>query len=261
VISKFIRPNDRMSEFERLEIYNRQYWFRLLDCLYDDYPGLRHLLGEKSFHKLCTAYLDQCPSESFTLRNLGARLENFIRQHPQLTGRKFATAIDMARFEWAQTVAFDEAMNEPLHMDALLGADPQLLKLNLQPYLVLLDLEYEVDAFFMSVRQHEAGMRKEASNAIDGDRRKKTTRRISSPIQKQIWMAVHRSETEIYFLRLDREAYLLLKALQMGGTLAEALDAALADADKDNDWTPIIRNWFEQWASFGWFCSNTETTD
>ena len=37
----FIKPNDRLSSFERLEIYNRQYWFRVLDCLYDDYPGLR----------------------------------------------------------------------------------------------------------------------------------------------------------------------------------------------------------------------------
>ena len=27
-----------------LEIYNRQYWFRVLDCLYDDYPGLRAIL-------------------------------------------------------------------------------------------------------------------------------------------------------------------------------------------------------------------------
>ena len=34
----FIKPNDRLSSFERLEIYNRQYWFRLQDCLYDDYP-------------------------------------------------------------------------------------------------------------------------------------------------------------------------------------------------------------------------------
>ncbi|MBL9131755.1 MAG: putative DNA-binding domain-containing protein, partial [Verrucomicrobiaceae bacterium] len=37
----FIAPNDRMSGFERLEIYARQYWFRLLDCLHDDYPALR----------------------------------------------------------------------------------------------------------------------------------------------------------------------------------------------------------------------------
>ena len=26
--SRFIKPNDRLTSFERLEIYNRQYWFR-----------------------------------------------------------------------------------------------------------------------------------------------------------------------------------------------------------------------------------------
>jgi hypothetical protein len=41
VAAEFIKPNDRLSSFERLEIYNRQYWFRVLDCLYDDYPGPR----------------------------------------------------------------------------------------------------------------------------------------------------------------------------------------------------------------------------
>src|SRR5438445_544595 len=32
--SRFIKPNDRLSSVERLEIYNRQYWFRLLDLKY-----------------------------------------------------------------------------------------------------------------------------------------------------------------------------------------------------------------------------------
>ena len=26
----FIKPNDRLTSFERLEIYNRQYWWRIL---------------------------------------------------------------------------------------------------------------------------------------------------------------------------------------------------------------------------------------
>ena len=47
--SEFIKPNDRLTSFERLEIYNRVYWFRVLDCLYDDYPGLRAVLGERNF--------------------------------------------------------------------------------------------------------------------------------------------------------------------------------------------------------------------
>src|SRR4051812_3665147 len=56
VAAEFIKPNDRLTASDRLEIYNRQYWFRLLDCLHDDYPGLRALLGQRKFHALCRAY-------------------------------------------------------------------------------------------------------------------------------------------------------------------------------------------------------------
>ena len=34
-----VKPNDRLTPLERLEIYSRSYWFRVLDCLYDDFPG------------------------------------------------------------------------------------------------------------------------------------------------------------------------------------------------------------------------------
>src|ERR1700737_1280664 len=56
IIASYVKPNDRLSSFERLEIYNRQYWFRVLDCLYDDYPGLRAVVGERRFMNLARAY-------------------------------------------------------------------------------------------------------------------------------------------------------------------------------------------------------------
>ena len=54
VFASFIKPNDRLTSLERLEIYNKQYWFRLLDCLYDDYPGLRAILGQSRFRRLAS---------------------------------------------------------------------------------------------------------------------------------------------------------------------------------------------------------------
>src|SRR5262252_285082 len=100
VADSFIKPNDRLTSFERLEIYNRVYWFRVLDCLYDDYPGLRAVLGEERFMKLITAYLAKYPSASFTLRNLGSRLEKFIREQPKWVAPRKEIALEMARFEW-----------------------------------------------------------------------------------------------------------------------------------------------------------------
>src|SRR5258708_6003758 len=73
--ARFIKPNDRLTSFERLEIYNRQYWFRLLSSMIEDFPGLRAVLGDRRFEAMSKAYLVDCPSRSFTLRNLGVRLD------------------------------------------------------------------------------------------------------------------------------------------------------------------------------------------
>ena len=47
VAAEIIKPNDRLTSFERLEIYNRQYWFRVLAAFAEDFPGLRAVLGER----------------------------------------------------------------------------------------------------------------------------------------------------------------------------------------------------------------------
>ncbi len=50
--ARFIKPNDRLTSFERLEIYNRQYWWRLMACMADDFPGLQAVLGNRRFEAL-----------------------------------------------------------------------------------------------------------------------------------------------------------------------------------------------------------------
>src|SRR5579884_1096205 len=78
VAASFIKPNDRLTSFERLEIYNRQYWLRVMDCFAEDFCGVCALLGLKRFRDLAVAYLSNHPSRSFTLRNLGSHLIDFI---------------------------------------------------------------------------------------------------------------------------------------------------------------------------------------
>src|ERR1700720_4436001 len=70
VASAIIKPNDRLTSFERLEIYNRQYWFRILSGFAEDFPGLRAVLGDRLFDKITQAYLRDCPSRSFSMRNI-----------------------------------------------------------------------------------------------------------------------------------------------------------------------------------------------
>jgi hypothetical protein len=257
VADTFIKPNDRLSSFERLEIYNRVYWFRVLDCLYDDYPGLRAILGEQKFMAVITAYLAKYPSASFTLRNLGSRLEKFIRQNPKWVAPKKEAALEMARFEWAQVVAFDGPAKPVLTADDVLDAPPEKLKLGLQPYITLLQLEYAVDEFLIAVKKQDADvLRDEASNTFDAKpQAARRTGKIKMPKRERVYLAVHRFDNMLYYKRLDPEGFAILRGIERGMNVADACARAVSRSKRKNvDWPKILRDWFNTWSSLRWFC-------
>ena len=248
VTEKFIKPNDRLTSVERLELYNRQYWFRLSDCFYEDYPGLRAIIGEKKFTALTTAYLAKHPSTSFSLRNLGQYLERFLIKEPQWIRPHQAMALDMAQFEWARVVAFDGEAKPVVTADDLLDSRPEKLRLRLQPYLSLLALRYPLDEFLLAVKQlNTEALRGEASNAVTEMHHKKI-RTLRRPRAEKVYVAVHRVDNAVYYKRLTRQQFEVLTALQRGVTLAKAC-AGVSTASVND-----IQKWFATWMSFGWFC-------
>jgi hypothetical protein len=211
------------------------------------------VLGHEAFHRLAEAYLTEYPSRSFTLRNLGNRLEKFLRKEPERAGRKFDLALDVVRFEWAQVVAFDGESKPVLHVDELLGADPAKLRLGLQPYLSLLSCDFPVDDYVMAVKKHDA-LRNEASNAKTAAPKGARLNKVTTPKRGPVFIGVHRHENMVYYKRLVPEAFALLVALRKGATIEEACVRALRRASKKTDWAAEIRTWFENWSALGWFC-------
>ena len=257
MVEKIIKPNDRLTSVERLEIYNRVYWFRILSSLADDFPGLRAVIGQHNFDKLITAYLTELPSESFTLRNLGSRLEAWLRKNPKFVPKNEHLALDMVRLEWADIDVFDSAELTKLTEGDLqnLGEDPVL---HLQPYLRLLDLSYPVDDLLLEVRrQNEASEADSdtASNIVTMEHTAKQIKRVSLPKRKKIHLAVHRQENEVYFKRLQPEAFALLVALREGKRLSEAISASVDWTSQKVEYITVrLHDWFANWASLGWFC-------
>lgn len=248
VAAEFMKPNDRLTAVERLQIYSRSYWSRLIDCVYDDAPGLRALLGEERFAALVRAYLAKYPSRSFTLRDLTARLAPFIRETPRLTAPDTALAHAIARFEWAQTVAFDGEARPVLTTADIADVPPAKLRLGLQPYLTLLALDWPVDDYVLAVKQRDA-LRSAASNTTGQGPRTASPRRVRRPKRKQTFIVVHRYDLRLYYKRIDAAAFKILTALAAGRPLAAAVVAAGRDLPPAQ-----IRAWFTTWMELGWFC-------
>ena len=249
VIDTFAAANDRLTGLERVEIYNRMYWFRTLDSLYEDLPGLRAVLGERKFLHLIEAYLERHPSRSFTLRDLPARLEKFVRRTPRLTAPYTALAVDMTAFEWAQIECFDAAAHPPLTPADLARVPAGRLRLAVQPHVRLLALRYPVDEFALAVK--DAALRGDASNAITAAvrRERKGGARVRRPRPAPTWLAVHRHEGRIYYKRLEAPAYRILTELRAGRSLAQAVSAAGRGVQPGQ-----VRAWFTTWMQLGWFC-------
>lgn len=248
----YIKPNDRLSSFDRLEIYNRQYWFRVMGAVAEDFPALQAVLGTRKFDTLILAYLQQNPSTSFTLRNLGAKLPQWLESHPELSSRRHQLALDVARLEWAHVEAWDGAARPALtEADfANLNGDSVLY---LQPHIQLLSLRYPVDELVLAV--HEASPSVDiASNAVS-ERRQARRFRLPAMRRVEIHLAVHRFDDSVYYRRLDREAYFLLSAFQQKNTLAAAIDAAFAASKfTDEEQAGKVQSYFAHAAQLGWFC-------
>lgn len=246
--AQMILPNDRLTAHERLELYARQYWWRIRDSIYEDFPGLHAALGNKLFYPLMEAYLNKHPSRSFTLRNLGQFLSKFILENPRLTHPYTKLAYDIVCLEWAKIDAFDSGEHPSLNESSFVGKDPTSIKVMLQPHIQLLELDYPVNRFLISLKQKES--EGEASNTIRKKRQRKV-KRISRPRAKKTFLAVHRKNFKIFFKELSEPEYKILIEFKNASTIEEGLSRVKRISKIRPE---MLQQFFHEWTSLGWFC-------
>jgi hypothetical protein len=253
VAAGFIAPNSQLTPFERLEIYNRQYWYRVLDALAEDFPVVRAVVGGKAFEQLSIEYLTAHPSRSFSLRNLGSKLAEWLATHPKFAGRRQRLALDVARIEWAFIEAFDNAERTPLTLDQIATLDGGSA-LGLQPHLRLLALDYAADDLVLALhKQQKRGATEAGVKHEDGPEQPVRLPRLR---RRPTWLAAHRFDNAVYYRRLEREEFLTLAAIRAGMGLGEALEAGFGGSAKPEARRPaLVLAWFAHWAELGWICA------
>jgi hypothetical protein len=253
VADSFIAPNSRLTAFERLEIYNRQYWFRVLGALQEDFPAVRAVVGPRRFEAISVAYLTAHPSRSFTLRNLGSHFPEWLAANPERAGRRRRLATDVARIEWAFVEAFDSAEREPLTIGqiAVLDGDSRLA---LQPHLQLMQLHFPADNLVLDLHKQQKRQASEAGI----EREEEPEKPIELPHLRShpTWLAAHRVDLSVYYRRLEREEFQMLAAIRQGLTLAHAIEAGFVDSRvSPKRQARKVQEWFGTWAELGWICA------
>lgn len=214
-----------------LRIYHHAYRARLLEALRGDYPAVLHWLGDEEFANLAGAYLRAQPSRHFSLRWLGAELAGFIEGW--LVARQAAPLAELARLEWAFTLAFDAAPGAPMSladMAQLAVEDWVQLRLDFVPSVQCQPLNHNCLAQWQAVK---AGTDFPASTELP--------HRELCLIWRQGLLSHYRS------LAAD-EAHALLGMAEQGWSFAELC----AELSGLGEGAPLqAATWLKQWISEG----------
>lgn len=131
----------------RLDVYRHGYRIRLREALASEFPGLRMLAGRR-FQPLLESYVEAHPSRHYNIRWHGAGLAAFLERASPWRGRD--ELADMARLDWAVSIAFDAADEVVLGAADLAGipadAWPQL-RLRPLAHLQFVSAACNVEAF------------------------------------------------------------------------------------------------------------------
>ena len=154
---RLVRKRDSLSAVERCDIYANMYFYRLRDCVQQDFAAVTGLVGEVNFHNLMTDYLLSHPPSHFSLRYAGQHLPVFLRTHA--LRQQWPYIADLAELEYAIVDSFDATDAAALTADDLRQVPPEDwagLRLKVSPSVRLLRLEWPVGDIWSDAKEGKA---------------------------------------------------------------------------------------------------------
>jgi hypothetical protein len=136
-----LRGSGGLSGFERLGVYNKQYWYRLLSVMQSDYSCAIHLMGLRTYNGWAIRYLADHPPSSPYLSRLDEGWPGYVEAHYRGADRE--AVVQALKFDRAFSRAFDAPEGRPPDPEV----DPMALRLRLAPHVTVLALDWDFPAF------------------------------------------------------------------------------------------------------------------
>ncbi len=238
-LSFLVRGDERLAPEERLDIYANMYFYRLRDCLAEDFPCVSAVLGGARFHNLVTDYLLAHPSSTWTLRRLGERLPAFLAGHAAGKGMPFLG--DLARLEWARIEAFDAPDARPLEradLAAMQEAGVASRRLGLVPSARILDLDWSIAPLWREAADQagEGIMAGTHSAAVGGDSHEHFAPplQVAQPAKRPAHVLVWRGGFQVFHRTVAPDERACLGEIRdRGATLPRLCEVILASMSVD----------------------------
>lgn len=236
----FIVRSAKLQPHQRIQIYNQQYWWRLLSTLHEIFPLLTRLFGYYDFNRMIgVPYLQTYPPSHWSLNCLGNKMPTWVEKHYLSNDKNLI--LDIARVEVAYNSLFLAALKPPLNQPS-----PEQLEklmttpLTLQPYIALFNFNYHLFQF-----------RNEMISEGDGDG---WLEKDFPEIQqgRVFYFVLFRNQnSQMTWEEISYSEHLLLSFFRAGSTLENACDELERSSHAERA-VQDISGWFRKWAERKW---------
>lgn len=243
--AEHIAPSPTLRPAQRIQIYNQQYWWRLLNTMHESFPLVTRLFGFYDFNRtIGFPYLTKYNPRHWSLSYLGDRLVQWLEEDYHAKDK--GLVMDAAKVDWAFSDSFTTAILPPLSQEHFAGQDESseifAKQLYLQPHIFLFKLDYDLFRYRLDF------LKKDPDYWLDHD----------FPVLEQsrpyFFVLFRNSMNDIAWKEITECEYLLLSLFKRGASIDDACtwleeqSQAIGDEASNN-----MQRWFKEWSMRGWF--------
>lgn len=241
--ARFVSPSPTLHPHQRIEIYNRQYWWRLLNVLQTNFPLLLRLFDYHDFNeKIAVPFLVKYPPCNWSLSDLGEKLPLWVKEEYKYNDRELV--YDAALLDQVFASSFLSIQHPPIDFALLSKNDPDsllTLPFRLQPHIHLLEYRYDLPDFREMLIKEEPGYWvKNDFPALTQD--------------KTYYFVIFRNhKNNVSWKDIPKVEYLLLKQFTHELSIQAACDwIEKQDSKTQEDMAAHLQTWIQDWTRFGW---------
>jgi hypothetical protein len=230
VLEALVQADERLSTVERIDIYANAYFYRLLDCLGEDFPTMLTVVGADQFAALVREYLLGHPPTEPSILYAGVYLADFLNDHP--FAERWPFIAELARLERAVLDVFHAADAPPLGLEALRAVPSEewpALRLRAHPAVEIVHGEWKVEVVLHAVEQ---------------------SREWIDPEHEETSVLVWRQNALVHYRSLEPVERDALATVSEGTSFAGVCEAVAASAEEPNH-VALIGRLMARWLADG----------
>ena len=205
--AEFVCSGPHLTPDQKMEIYNRQYWWPAISIFHENFPGLTRLFGYEDFNRsIAVPFLVEHPPKDWSLTKLGDNLENWLQD--QYTAADKLLVTHMAALDWA----YQEVFFAPPSIFLSPEMDLVSTTLALQRHVKLFKLPFDLFSFRSML------LKEEVEFWIESD---------FPPLSKgrDYFFVLYRDhDNRLSYREIQKGQWVLLEGIKRGLTLQESCD-------------------------------------